>query len=83
MCWLHVDAISLSYKMSNTLVLRSLSITIIILCVSNCYSCGCSHNPTSQKEGQTIKKSSQNWINIYVLPFKAMQSWQVGVFSFI
>ncbi len=33
---------------------------------------GCSHNPTSQKGCWTTKKNNQNWINIYVLPFKAM-----------
>jgi hypothetical protein len=32
----------------------------------------CSHNPTNQKGCQTTKKNSQNLINIYVLPFKAM-----------
>jgi hypothetical protein len=26
----------------------------------------------NQKEHNIIKKNSQNWINIYVLPFKAM-----------
>jgi hypothetical protein len=30
------------------------------------------HDPTSQKRYQTTKKNSQNWINIFVLPFKAM-----------
>jgi hypothetical protein len=33
----------------------------------------CSHNTTSQKKCQTTKKNSQNWINIYVFPFKAME----------
>ncbi len=33
---------------------------------------GCSHNPTSQKGCQNTKKNNQNWIHIYVLPFKAM-----------
>jgi hypothetical protein len=33
---------------------------------------GCSHNPTSQKGHWTAKKNNQNWINIYVLSFKAM-----------
>jgi hypothetical protein len=32
----------------------------------------CSHNPTSQKGRKTTKKNNQNWINIYVLPFKTM-----------
>jgi hypothetical protein len=32
----------------------------------------CSHNTTGQKRRQTAKKNNQNWINIYVLPFKAM-----------
>jgi hypothetical protein len=27
---------------------------------------------TSQKECQFIKKNNQNWINVYVLPFKTM-----------
>jgi hypothetical protein len=30
------------------------------------------HNPTSQKWHWIINKNNQNWINIYVLPFKAM-----------
>jgi hypothetical protein len=33
---------------------------------------GCSHNPTIQKGCWITKKNNQNWINIYVLPFKAM-----------
>jgi hypothetical protein len=33
---------------------------------------GCNHNPTSQKGHRTTKKNNQNWINIYVLAFKAM-----------
>ncbi len=33
---------------------------------------GCSHNPMNQKWHQTSKKINQNWINIYVFPFKAM-----------
>ncbi len=33
---------------------------------------GCSHNPTNQKGHWTTKKNNQNWINMYVLPFKAM-----------
>jgi hypothetical protein len=33
---------------------------------------GCSHNPTNQKMCQVTKTNNQNWINIYVLPFKAM-----------
>jgi hypothetical protein len=33
---------------------------------------GCSHNPTNQKECWITKKNNQNWIKIYVLPFKAM-----------
>jgi hypothetical protein len=33
---------------------------------------GCSHNPTSQKGRWNAKKNNQNWINIYVLSFKAM-----------
>ncbi len=32
----------------------------------------CNHNPMGQKSCQITKKNSQNWINIYVLPFKAM-----------
>ncbi len=81
-CVGHVDATPLFSKLLNTLVLKSLSIKIITLCVSSCYSYGCSHNPMSQKGCWTTKKNSQNWINIYVLPFKPMQSWQV-VFLFI
>jgi hypothetical protein len=33
---------------------------------------GCIHNPMSQKGRRTTKKNNQNWINFYVLPFKAM-----------
>jgi len=34
---------------------------------------GCSHNTTNQKGHQTSKKKkNQNWINIYVFPFKVM-----------
>jgi hypothetical protein len=33
---------------------------------------GCSHNPMSQKMGRTTMKNSQNLINIYVFPFKAI-----------
>jgi hypothetical protein len=32
----------------------------------------CSHNPMNQKRHKTSKKNNQNWINIYVFPFKAM-----------
>jgi hypothetical protein len=32
----------------------------------------CSHNTTSQKRHWTAKKSNQNWINIYVFPFKTL-----------
>ncbi len=32
----------------------------------------CNHNPTNQKGHRIRKENSQNWINIYVLPFKAM-----------
>jgi hypothetical protein len=34
---------------------------------------GCSHNPMSQKGCWTTKKNSENWINIYIFPFKAME----------
>jgi hypothetical protein len=32
---------------------------------------GCNHNPTSQQGCRITKKNNQNWINIYVLSFKA------------
>jgi hypothetical protein len=32
----------------------------------------CNHNTMSQNGHLTTKKNSQNWINIYVMPFKAM-----------
>ncbi len=33
----------------------------------------CTHDPTRKIKCQIIKKNNQNWINIYVLPFKAME----------
>jgi hypothetical protein len=33
---------------------------------------GCNHNPINQKGVKSKKNKIQNWINIYVLPFKAM-----------
>ncbi len=33
---------------------------------------GCSHNPMSQKRCWTTKKNRENWINIFIFPFKAM-----------
>ncbi len=36
------------------------------------YNIGCSHNPMSQKGCRITKKNNKNWINIYVLSFKAM-----------
>jgi hypothetical protein len=34
---------------------------------------GCNHSAMSQKGHRTAKKNSQNWTNIYVLPFKVME----------
>jgi hypothetical protein len=34
-----------------------------------------------QKERQIAKKNNQNWINIYVLPFKAMAIMEKNSFS--
>jgi hypothetical protein len=36
------------------------------------YNIGCSHNSMSQKGCWIAKKNNKNWINIYVLSFKAM-----------
>jgi hypothetical protein len=33
---------------------------------------GCNHNPINQKGPEITNKNNQNWINIYVLSFKAM-----------
>jgi hypothetical protein len=33
----------------------------------------CSHNPMNQNGHHILMKNSQNWINIYVLSFKAME----------
>jgi hypothetical protein len=44
---------------------------------------GCSHNPTSQKGCWIVKKNNQNWINIYVLPFKAVAIMASYYFLFI
>jgi hypothetical protein len=44
---------------------------------------GCSHNPLSQKGCWTTNISNQNWIHIYVLPFKAMAIMASYCFSFI
>ncbi len=56
--------------------------TLLIFIVTSCggpkskflfkTSSGHSHNPNSQKWHQIVKKNNQNWIDIYVLPFKAM-----------
>ncbi len=40
----------------------------------------CSHNKTSQKGCQMGSKNTQDWENIYVLPFKPWQSWQAVPF---
>jgi hypothetical protein len=40
--------------------------------VTKLLACGCSHNKMSQKGCQMGFKNSQNWRNIYVLPFKTM-----------
>ncbi len=42
----------------------------------------CGHNPTRQKRYWTTKKNIQNWINIYVLPFKAMAIMENYCFFF-
>jgi len=44
---------------------------------------GCNHNPMSQKGCQTMKKNNQNWINIYILSFKAMTIMASYFFPFI
>jgi hypothetical protein len=41
---------------------------LLVIVVPNSYN----HNPTSQKGHRIAKKTNQNWINIYVSPFKAM-----------
>ncbi len=43
---------------------------------------GCSHNPLNQKGHWTANKNNQNWINIYVFPFKAMAIMASYYFSF-